>query len=48
MKNDTPDHKATPIHLVMQDGPDEKQYEFIPTSFDDYIGQHQLKEKLKV
>lgn len=41
-------NQATPIHLVMQDAIDEKQYEFIPTSFDDYIGQNQLKEKLKV
>lgn len=41
-------HSATPLHLVMQDGIDEKQYEFVPSSFDDYIGQHALKEKLKV
>lgn len=48
MDNNFPENKATPIHLVMQDTIDEKQYEFIPTSFDDYIGQNQLKEKLKV
>lgn len=48
MDDNFPNNQATPIHLVMQDTIDEKQYEFIPTSFDDYIGQHQLKEKLKV
>ncbi|MGZ6251373.1 MAG: Holliday junction branch migration DNA helicase RuvB [Candidatus Chromulinivorax sp.] len=43
------DHNnPTPIQLMMQETPDEKQYEFIPTSFDDYIGQTALKEKLKV
>ena len=41
-------NQATPIHLTMQDAVDEKQYEFIPSSFDDYIGQEKLKEKLKV
>lgn len=46
--NDQFNNNSTPIHLVMQDIIDEKQYEFIPKSFDDYIGQHQLKEKLKV
>jgi len=45
MDDNFPNNQATPIHLVMQDTIDEKQYEFIPTSFDDYIGQHQLKEK---
>lgn len=39
---------TTPEQLVMHEQADEKQYEFIPSSFDDYIGQHQLKEKLKV
>lgn len=48
MSNNLSDKKATPIHLIMQDAIDEKQYEFIPTSFDDYIGQQQLKDKLKV
>ena len=48
MDDNFPNNQATPIHLVMQDMVDEKQYEFIPTSFDDYIGQNQLKEKLKV
>jgi Holliday junction DNA helicase RuvB len=50
MDNNFPNNndQATPILLVMQDTIDEKQYEFIPTSFDDYIGQNQLKEKLKV
>ena len=48
MDDNFPNNQATPIHLVMQDTIDEKQYEFIPTSFDDYIGQNQLKEKLKV
>ena len=48
MDDNFPNNQATPIHLVMQDSVDEKQYEFIPTSFDDYIGQNQLKEKLKV
>src|SRR3990167_4120944 len=43
------DHnQITPTHLVMQDPIEEKQYEFIPTSFDDYIGQQQLKKKLKI
>jgi len=41
-------NQTTPINLVMQDSSDEKQYEFIPCSFDDYIGQDKLKEKLKV
>lgn len=41
-------NQTNPAHLIMQDPTDEKQYEFIPTSFDDYIGQQQLKEKLKV
>lgn len=48
MDHNHPDQKTTPIHLVMQDNIDEKQYEFIPVSFDEYIGQHDLKEKLKV
>ncbi len=41
-------NQTNPAHLIMQDPTEEKQYEFIPTSFDDYIGQQQLKEKLKV
>jgi len=45
---DNDNNQAAPIHLVMQDAVDEKQYEFIPSSFDDYIGQEKLKEKLKV
>lgn len=48
MNKNYPDENPTPIHLVMQDSSDEKQYEFVPTSFDDYIGQEKLKEKLKV
>jgi len=47
-KMDNDNNQAAPIHLVMQDAVDEKQYEFIPSSFDDYIGQEKLKEKLKV
>ena len=45
---DNDNNQATPIHLVMQDAVDEKQYEFIPSSFDDYIGQEKLKKKLEV
>ncbi len=46
--NHDSENKITPIHLVMNDIAEEKQYEFIPTSFDDYVGQTQLKEKLKI
>jgi len=48
MDDNFSDNKATPIHLVTQDAIEEKQYEFVPKSFDDYIGQNQLKDKLKV
>ncbi len=34
--------------LTLHEPPEEQQYSFIPKTFDDYIGQEALKEKLKV
>lgn len=41
-------NEATPIHLVMQDPIEEKQFDFSPKTFDEYIGQTKLKHKLGV
>ncbi len=42
------DNQETPQHLIAQETDQEYHYDFIPKTFDDYIGQHTLKEKLKV
>lgn len=34
--------------LTLQELPEEQQYDFIPKTFDDYLGQEKLKEKLSV
>jgi Holliday junction DNA helicase RuvB len=34
--------------LTLQDTPEERTHDFVPKSFDDYLGQRELKEKLKV
>lgn len=34
--------------LTLQETPEERTHDFIPKSFDDYLGQKELKEKLKV
>lgn len=34
--------------LTLQETPEEQQHDFIPQSFDDYLGQKELKEKLAV
>ena len=34
--------------IMMQETPEEQQYDFIPRSFDEYLGQDALKEKLKI
>lgn len=38
----------TPDELISQENEFEYQYDFIPKTFDDYIGQTSLKEKLKI
>ena len=38
----------TPIELITQTTGSDHQYDFIPQTFDDYIGQVALKEKLKI
>lgn len=38
----------TPQHLIAQETDQEHHYDFVPKTFDDYIGQATLKEKLKV
>jgi holliday junction DNA helicase RuvB len=38
-----------PVDIIsLQETPEERSYDFVPQSFDDYIGQQALKEKLKV
>lgn len=34
--------------ITLQESPEERSHDFIPQSFDDYLGQQELKEKLKV
>lgn len=34
--------------ITLQETPEEQQYDFSPKSFDEYLGQEKLKEKLKV
>ncbi|NBQ17876.1 Holliday junction branch migration DNA helicase RuvB [bacterium] len=34
--------------LTLQETPEERNYDFAPTTFDEYLGQNELKEKLKV
>lgn len=34
--------------VSLQETPEEQQYDFIPKTFDDYLGQEELKKKLKV
>ena len=34
--------------ITLQEAPEEQQYDFNPKTFDDYLGQAQLKEKLKI
>lgn len=40
--------KETPQHLISQEPEQDHHYDFVPKTFDDYIGQTTLKEKLKV
>ena len=42
------DNQETPQHLIAEETELEHQYDFIPKTFDDYIGQQSLKDKLKV
>jgi len=42
------DELETPDAITLQDMADEQSLDFVPTSFDDYIGQAALKDKLKV
>lgn len=42
------DNQETPQHLIEQETDVERQYDFAPKTFDDYIGQQTLKDKLKV
>jgi holliday junction DNA helicase RuvB len=38
-----------PIDLItLQEAPEEKAYDFVPQSFDDYLGQEELKKKLAI
>lgn len=41
-------NEISPINLVMQEPIEEKQLDFIPTTFEEYIGQAELKHKLNV
>lgn len=34
--------------ITLQETPEERTHDFVPQSFDDYLGQQELKEKLKV
>lgn len=34
--------------LTLQETPEERSHDFVPTSFDDYLGQQELKDKLHV
>ena len=34
--------------ITLQETPEEQQYDFVPKSFEEYLGQEELKEKLKV
>jgi Holliday junction DNA helicase RuvB len=34
--------------FTLQDTPEEKQYDFAPKTFDEYLGQKELKEKLRI
>jgi len=34
--------------LTLQETPEERSYDFAPKTFDDYLGQNELKEKLKI
>lgn len=42
------EHKKPLDIITLQDLPEEQQYDFIPKTFDDYLGQETLKEKLAV
>ena len=42
------EHKESLEIVMMQETPEEQQYDFIPKSFDDYLGQTALKEKLLI
>lgn len=42
------DDLQTPDNLITQETDPEHHYDFVPKTFDDYIGQTTLKEKLKV
>ncbi len=44
MKNERPETDL----IILQETPEEQQYDFMPKSFDDYLGQEVLKEKLKM
>jgi len=40
---------SEPIDLVtLQEAPEERSYDFVPQSFDDYLGQEELKQKLAI
>ena len=34
--------------ITLQETPEERNFDFIPKTFDDYLGQQALKEKLEV
>ncbi len=40
--------RKEPIEFMMNEAPEEVQYDFIPTTFHEYIGQEKLKQKLEV
>ena len=42
------DQNITPIELINQTADQNQQYDFIPQTFEEYIGQVALKEKLKI
>lgn len=42
------EHKESLEVIMLQETPEEQQYDFIPTTFDDYLGQENLKQKLSI
>jgi Holliday junction DNA helicase RuvB len=42
-------NKNQPLELItLQESPEERVHDFVPTSFDQYLGQHELKQKLTI
>src|SRR5579872_3262940 len=37
-----------PLNILLRETPEERSQEFVPKSFDDYLGQEELKEKLRI